>query len=186
MRRWILASSSPRRRDLLEKAGVSFEVMASPADEIHDESMDFRMLCEENAERKAQAISTLHPHAWVIGADTLVSIDQRILGKPHDEAAACAMLRMLSGRTNQVCTGVCLLGPGGKKIRFHEISDVDFLLIGEDEIEDYMRKVNTLDKAGAYAAQEYGELIIREIRGDFSNIVGLPMGKLLTMMNEFS
>ena len=186
MRHWILASSSPRRRDLLEQAGVSFKVMASPAEELHDESMDFRMLCEENAERKAQAISDQHPQAWVIGADTLVSINQRILGKPHDENEARAMLRMLSGRSNQVCTGVCLLGPGGKKLRFHEISDVDFLSIGEPEIEKYMSKVNTLDKAGAYAAQEFGELIIREIRGDFSNIVGLPIRKLLMMMNELS
>ncbi len=185
MRHWILASSSPRRRDLLEQAGLSFEVMASPAEEIHDEAMDFRLLCEENAERKAQAISEMHPQSWVIGADTLVSIDDRILGKPHDQDQARAMLRLLSGRSNQVCTGVCLLGPGGKKIRFHEISDVDFLTIGEQEIEAYMSKVNTLDKAGAYAAQEYGEMIIRGIRGDFSNIVGLPMEKLLAKMNEF-
>lgn len=174
----ILASSSPRRVQLLQDAGFVFQAIASPAEELHDAAMDFRQLCEINAERKARDVAALYPGHWVIGADTLVSLDGIPLGKPRDEEDARSMLRALSGRINHVCTGVCVIDPTGKARVFHELSEVEFRPLTEETISAYMAKVNTLDKAGAYAAQEHGDDIICDIRGDFSNIVGLPMNRL--------
>jgi septum formation protein len=179
MNKLILASASPRRRELLQSAKVEFEVVPSPAGEVHDETIDFRTLCEINAELKARAVADLRPESWVLGADTLVSINGALLGKPANADRAREMLRQLSGRTNQVCTGVCLFGPDGRKVLFHELSEVVFLSLSDHVIDEYMSRVNTLDKAGGYAAQECGEMIIAEIRGDFTNVVGLPMTRLL-------
>jgi septum formation protein len=177
--RLILASSSPRRMDLLRQAGVTVEVIPSTAEELHDPSLDFRVLCTINAERKARDVASQHPGSWVIGADTLVCLDGQPLGKPSDLSAARVMLQALSGRVNQVCTGVCVIDAAGRANVFYETSEVEFLPLSDEVIDDYMSKVNTLDKAGAYAAQEHGEQIIAEVRGDFSNVVGLPMKKLL-------
>lgn len=177
--RLILASSSPRRVKLLQEAGLVFDVIASPVDELHDASMDFRRLCEINAERKARDVATRHPGAWVIGADTLVSLDGIPLGKPRDLTEARAMLQSLSGRINHVCTGVCVIDPSGTAHDFHELTEVEFRTLSDAQIADYMAKVNTLDKAGAYAAQEHGDDIITAIRGDFANVVGLPMTRLV-------
>jgi septum formation protein len=124
-----------------------------------------------------------HPEAIVIGADTLVSIDNTPLGKPKDEMDARAMLWRLSGRTQQVCTGVCVV-ENGQSHRFHEISKVVFKELAEDVITEYMSKVHVMDKAGAYAVQEHGEMIIDEIRGDYDNIVGLPVKKLLRYLER--
>jgi septum formation protein len=180
--RLILASSSPRRIELLREAGVEAEVIPSPVEELHDTALDYRHLCEVNAGRKARDVASRHPGAWVIGADTLVCLDGRPLGKPADLAAARQMLQALSGRVNQVCTGVCVIDPAGKEHVFHEVTEVEFLPLSDEVIDDYMAKVHTLDKAGAYAAQEHGDQIIAEIRGDFSNVVGLPIKKLLEFL----
>ncbi len=180
--RLILASSSPRRIELLREAGVEAEVIPSPVEELHDTALDYRHLCEVNAGRKACDVASRHPGAWVIGADTLVCLDGQPLGKPADLAAARQMLQSLSGRVNQVCTGVCVIDPAGKEHVFHEVTEVEFLPLSDEVIDDYMAKVHTLDKAGAYAAQEHGDQIIAEIRGDFSNVVGLPIKKLLEFL----
>lgn len=177
--RLILASSSPRRIELLRQAGVDVEVIPSPVEELHDTAMDYRHLCEVNAGRKARDVASRHRGAWVIGADTLVCLDGRPLGKPADLTEARAMLRALSGRVNQVCTGVCVIDPAGEEHVFHDVTAVEFRPLSDEIIYDYMSKVHTLDKAGAYAAQEHGDQIIAEIRGDFSNVVGLPVKKLL-------
>ena len=183
--RVILASSSPRRIELLRKAGVAVEVIPSTAEELHDTSFDYRVLCEINAERKARDVASQHPGAWVIGADTLVCLDGQPLGKPSDLSAARAMLQALSGRVNRVCTGVCVIDAAGRANVFHEITEVEFLPLSDEVIDDYMSKVDTLDKAGAYAAQEHGEQIIAEVRGDFSNVVGLPIKKLLDYLANY-
>jgi septum formation protein len=180
--RLILASSSPRRIELLREAGVEVEVIPSPVEELHDTALDYRHLCEVNAGRKASDVASRHPGAWVIGADTLVCLDGQPLGKPADLAAARLMLQALSGRVNQVCTGVCVIDPTGKEHVFHEVTEVEFLPLSDEVIDDYMCKVHTLDKAGAYAAQEHGDQIIAQIRGDFSNVVGLPIKKLLEFL----
>ncbi len=177
----ILASGSPRRRDMLTSAGLEFEVIISPAEEIHDESIPLHTLCEANAELKALAVSAENPEALVIGADTLVYIDETPLGKPSDEKDARAMLRRLSGRSQKVCTGVCL-ARGNESHCFHVITEVVFKNLSDETIRDYMSKVHVMDKAGAYAVQEHGDLIIEEVRGDYDNVVGLPVARLLEEM----
>ncbi len=175
----VLASASPRRRELLEKAGVVFEVVHSPAEELHDAEMAPGFLCELNAGLKADAVAVMRPDATVIGADTLVFIDGIPLGKPADLAEARAMMRRLSGRSHQVCTGVCVIVPGGARRLFHDLTEVVFRELGEGEIDAYFALVNPLDKAGAYGIQEHGERIVSEIRGSYENVMGLPVDKLI-------
>ena len=176
--RLILASGSPRRRDMLREVGLEFDVIPSPAEELHDESMALDQLCEENARLKALAVAQDYPEATVIGADTLVYVDQTPLGKPRSKEEAAAMLMRLSGRTHQVCTGVCI-ARAGEVDSFHAITEVVFKKLSEKIIRDYMAKVDVMDKAGSYAVQEHGEMIIEQVRGDYDNVVGLPVGQLL-------
>lgn len=176
--RLILASGSPRRRDMLQKVGLEFDVIPSPAEELHDEHMPLDQLCEENARLKALAVAQDHSKATVIGADTLVYIDQTPLGKPNSKEEAEAMLMRLSGRTHHVCTGVCI-ARAGKVDSFHTITEVVFKKLSEEIIRDYMSKVDVMDKAGSYAVQEHGEMIIEQVRGDYDNVVGLPVAQLL-------
>jgi septum formation protein len=178
----ILASASPRRRELLEKAGVVFEIIPSPAEEIHDPTMQLHLLCEHNAILKAAAIALIRPDATVIGADTLVFIDRIPLGKPKDMPEAWKMLRQLSGRTHQVCTGVCVISPGGQQTTFHDLTQVTFLPLDDAMIEAYFAKVSPLDKAGAYGIQESGELIVQAIQGSYENVMGLPVQKVLAAL----
>jgi septum formation protein len=178
--RIVLASTSPRRRELLEREGLEFEVMASPAEELHDESIPLSELCEKNAELKARAVEV--PDAVVIGADTLVWIDGVPLGKPKDMDGAREMLRRLAGQVHTVCTGVCVVFPGGVVERFHELTEVQFRDFDEAVIEDYFSKVNPLDKAGAYGIQEHGEMLVDEIVGSFDNVMGLPVALLLARL----
>ena len=179
--RLILASGSPRRRDMLQKVGLEFDVIPSPAEELHDESMALDQLCEENARLKALAVAQDYPEATVIGADTLVYIDQTPLGKPRSKEEAEATLMRLSGRTHQVCTGVCI-ARAGKVVSFHAITEVVFKKLSEKIIRDYMSKVDVMDKAGSYAVQEHGEMIVEQVRGDYDNVVGLPVAQLLAKL----
>ncbi len=179
----VLASGSPRRRDLLTRAGLEFEVVVSPAEEVHDPAMPPDRLCETNAILKATAVARSHPHATVIGADTLVFIDADALGKPADLAEARAMLRRLSGRTHTVCTGVCVIRPGGAIQAFHELSEVVFRVLDDAAIDAYFHLVDPLDKAGAYGIQLHGERIVAEIRGSFDNVMGLPVARLLELLD---
>jgi septum formation protein len=155
------------------------EVIPSDVEELHEPDGDILDLCRENARRKARDVASRHPGAWVIGADTLVGLDGIPLGKPIDRSEARAMLRALSGRVNHVCTGVCLVAPDGGETVFHEMTEVEFLPLSDEVIDDYMSRVNTLDKAGGYAVQEWGEMIIAEVRGDLDNVIGLPVARLL-------
>jgi septum formation protein len=180
----ILASVSPRRSELLSEAGLNFEVVASPAEEIHDASIPLAELCEKNAELKAGAVAKLHPEAVVIGADTLVWIDGEPLGKPRGMEEARAMLRKLSGRAHTVCTGVCVVSPGGEVNRFHDLTQVRFRELDDKVIDDYFSKANPLDKAGAYGIQESGELIVEGIDGNFDNVMGLPVAKVLAALSS--
>ena len=180
----ILASGSPRRKELLAATGLDFEVIPSPAEEIHDASLGMAVLCEENARLKAFAIAADYPDCVVIGADTLVFLDGDALGKPKTMEEARGMLRRLSGRTNQVCTGVCIAGPGDRIATFHDVTDVNFRILTEDEIADYLEKTNPLDKAGAYGIQDHGEMIVESIEGAFDNVMGLPVGKVISALKE--
>lgn len=156
-----------------------FEVVASPAEEIHDDAMEPWRLCEENALLKARAVASDHPDKAVIGADTLVFSEGRALGKPRDMEEAREMLLALSGKIHRVCTGVCILLPDGGKDVFHDVTEVVFHDFGDEVITGYFARVNPLDKAGAYGIQEHGEMLVSEIRGSFENVMGLPVAMVV-------
>ena len=161
---------------MLKKAGYEFEVLSPPDDEVSHACLTIRELTVCNAARKAQRVSLTHPEAVVLAADTLVTIDSCVLGKPIDLEDAVKILRRLSGRTHEVWTAVCLRHAArGKSHTFYETSRVHFRQLSERAIRDYLAKVNPLDKAGAYAAQGHGTEIIEKIEGSYSNVIGLPM-----------
>lgn len=178
----ILASQSPRRSELLRREGVDFTVVVKDTEEEHDASLPPQVLCARNAAAKAEAVAVDYPQATVLGADTLVFIDGTPLGKPADKEDAVCMLMRLQGRTHCVCTAVAVILPGGERRDFADISYVTFRPLTESDVLRYMQLVNVMDKAGAYAIQEHGELIIESIEGDFDNIVGLPVTRLLQVL----
>ncbi len=178
----ILASQSPRRSELLRREGVDFTVVVKDTEEEHDASLPPQVLCARNAAAKAEAVAVDYPQATVLGADTLVFIDGTPLGKPADKEDAVRMLMRLQGRTHCVCTAVAVILPGGERRDFADISYVTFRPLTESDVLRYMQLVNVMDKAGAYAIQEHGELIIESIEGDFDNIVGLPVTRLLQVL----
>lgn len=182
----LLASNSPRRRDLLADARFEFEICAPNIAERFDVDLTLRELTAFNAIRKAMAAARAHPKKIVLAADTLVAIDDHVLGKPNDLVDAFAMLRRLSGTTHEVCTSVfiCHLAHA-KSTSFSEISRVRFRRLTRDEIDHYLARVNPLDKAGAYAAQGFGSEVIEKIDGSFSNVVGLPMEKTASALVQF-
>jgi septum formation protein len=175
----ILASASPRRAELLKLLRVKFRIIPSDATEVVHEHLTPLEICQLNAHRKARAVAKRIPDALVIGADTLVFLDNKILGKPRDFAEARRMLARLQGRTHQVVTGVSLIHLRAHRERVFAIStDVLFHPLDAGQIRDYLSRINPLDKAGAYAIQESGEKIISEISGSYSNVVGLPVERL--------
>jgi septum formation protein len=182
----ILASASPRRAELLEQMGLTFQVVPSHAPEIHRGDLTAPDLAQVNAYRKARAIAKKRLDALVIGADTLVYAGRMLFGKPADLEEACTMLERLSGRTHQVVTGMCLLHLREHRcVVFWEITDVRFRPLDSPQIRRYLSRVNPLDKAGAYAIQEHGEMIVEEISGSFSNVVGLPVERLTAQLEAF-
>ena len=174
--RLILASASPRRRELLGQLGVPFEIVVADVTEHEEASTDPRVMVAHNAALKAEWVSARHPNAAVLGADTTVFIEGVALNKPCDGAEARAMLRRLSGRTHTVFTGLALRrASDGLRIDEGVASDVTFKAFDETVIEDYLARVHTLDKAGGYAIQEHSELLGAEYRGSLTNIIGLPV-----------
>ncbi|MDQ6625386.1 MAG: Maf family protein [Verrucomicrobiota bacterium] len=184
--RFILASGSPRRRELLSAAGFQFEVIAPRTPETAERALTIRELTTANATRKALAVARAQPHAVVLGADTLVALDGNVIGKPADMKEALAIVERLNGRVHRVCTSVFLCSvAGARRNSFSVISEVEFRNLRRAEICAYLEKINPLDKAGAYAAQGYGGEIIREIRGSYTNVVGLPMDETATALARF-
>jgi len=176
----VLASKSPRRRYLLEQAGLTFTVMPSHFDEttipFTDPSNYVRLL----AEAKATEVSLTYPNNWIIGADTIVSIDHNILGKPVSDDEAGDMLRHLSGRTHQVYTGYCICCRSQNR-QFSDVvkTDVQFKCLTTDEITWYIHTREPFDKAGAYAIQGLGTFLVRRINGSYTNVVGLPVCEVI-------
>jgi septum formation protein len=184
--RFVLASASPRRRQLLRDAGYEFEVVSPRVDEVAHGWLTIRELTIWNAARKAAAVSRSSRDAVVLAADTLVTIDGHILGKPSDFEDAVHVLRRLSGRAHEVWTAVRIIDAAqGKTRSFEEMSRVHFRTLDEPAIRNYLRKIDPLDKAGAYAAQGMGMEIIERIEGSFSNVVGLPMEKTTRILRAF-
>ena len=175
----ILASASPRRAELLQLLKLKFRVVPSTATEILDEQLSPFEVCQLNARRKARMVAKKNPDSLVLGADTLVFLDGEIMGKPANPADAERMLTRLQSRTHQVVTGISLIHLRAHRERIFAVStDVMFHPLDAGQIHDYLARVNPLDKAGAYAIQEHGDLIISEISGSYSNVVGLPVERL--------
>ena len=183
----ILASASPRRAELLKLLSVKFRVLPGDVAEVAHEHLSPLEVCQLNAHRKARAVAKKIPDALVLGADTLVFLDNEILAKPRNLADARQMLARLQGRHHQVVTGVCLMHLRSHRERTFAVStDVLFHPLTARQIRDYLAGINPLDKAGAYAIQEHGELIISEISGSYSNVVGLPVEKLREELHQWS
>ncbi|HZV34905.1 MAG TPA: Maf family protein [Verrucomicrobiae bacterium] len=175
----ILASTSPRRSELLRHMGMEFSVIPSSAEEVHNEQLTAMEISQLNAYRKARAVAKQFPDALVLGADTLVYCGTTLFGKPQNMEDAYRMLKQLQGRTHEVVTGVCLLRLRGHRQRiFAERTQVTFRHLGVKEIRDYMALINPLDKAGAYAIQEHGDKIVERVSGSLSNVIGLPTERL--------
>ncbi len=177
----ILASSSPRRRELLAKMGVQFEIVAADVEEhMPSTTEDARALAKHNATLKAQAVARMRPGRWVLGSDTIVVSDGRVLGKPPTLEAASEYLAALSGRTHEVVTGCCLIDPDPEErpLEVSDVSRVTFHELSKQTIEKYLAAVHVLDKAGAYALQEHGDWIIERVAGSRDNVLGLPTERL--------
>lgn len=183
--RLILASASPRRRELLAELGFPFEVIPAEVTEYEAADADPREMVRHNAALKADWIAARHPDATVIGADTTVFVDRTVLNKPRDAAEARAMLRLLSGRSHTVFTGIAIRRlRDGLKLDRGVASEVQFKQLDEATIELYLSRVHTLDKAGGYAIQEETGLIVEKFSGSLTNIVGLPLDEMKQILTQ--
>ncbi len=186
MQEIILASASPRRAELLRRIGVEFRVVPSDVEERLEDSLDARSLALELASQKARAVAARYPEAIVLAADTVVCCDGEILGKPADRQDAVRMLRLLSGRTHEVSTGVVLRRESTGQERCEVVTTrVTFRRLSQEEILGYIATGEPFDKAGAYGIQGYGALLVEGIEGCYSNVVGLPLAKVGEMLREF-
>lgn len=184
--RLVLASGSPRRRELLENAGYIFEIVFPAVSEVAGSCLTIRETTLCNAMRKAMEVAKTAPDAVVLGADTLVALDGHVIGKPADRANAAEILRRLSGRVHEVWTSVIVChSAAGRTQGLQEVSQVQFRRLDDKVIANYLAKVNPLDKAGAYAAQGYGVEIIERIEGSYTNVVGLPMEETTRVLRSF-
>ncbi len=184
MKKIILASSSPRRRELMTLAGLEFEVIVKDVDETVPDGIIPVEAAKLTAKKKALAVAENHGDKIVIGADTIVVAGDKILGKPADKEDAVAMLKMLSGIEHEVITGVCIVC-GEKITGFAQVSRVKFYDLSEDEIRSYVATNEPMDKAGAYGIQGKGCVLVEKIEGDYFNIVGLPVAALVREIKKF-
>ncbi len=183
----LLASTSPRRRFLLREAGIAFDAVAPrgvaedfPSGEPAEE------LVVRHALAKARSVAAANRGRLVLGADTVVVLDERVFGKPADEEEARAMLAQLAGRTHTVYTGLALVdGPSGRELAETEATAVTMRPLGDEEIKYYVATGEPLDKAGAYAVQGRGALLVERVDGDYFNVVGLPLYRLSKMLAAF-
>lgn len=183
----LLASNSPRRKELLKGLGVPFTVTVLPdIDESFPETLEAEEIPVYIARKKAMAyLSRMEESTLLITADTIVWLDGKVYGKPHDEEDAKQMLRALSGKTHQVITGVCLCTQNKEKT-FYSLTDVSFSDLTDREIEYYVSKYKPIDKAGAYGIQEWiGFAAVKEIKGSYFNVMGLPIHKLYQELKSF-
>jgi septum formation protein len=182
--RLILASASPRRRELLTQAGLRFEVLPADIDETRHEHEDPATYVQRLALEKAQAMMALRPDAVVLGADTTVVLDGEVLNKPAGRDDAARMLRLLSGRAHDVHTGIAVVTRGQQHSHV-ETTRVFFAPISEADLERYVGSGDSLDKAGAYGIQGYAARWITRIEGDFFNVVGLPIAATVKLLAPF-
>ena len=183
----ILASQSPRRKQLLEWAEIDFEVIVSDADESFDETLSCEAVAITIAQKKAQVIVQMYmPTIPVLAADTIVVCENEIIGKPKDRSDAIRSLKKLSGKTHRVITGVSIITPQ-KEITFSDTTEVTFHTLTDEQIEFYVDEYKPYDKAGAYAIQEWiGVIGIQSINGDFYNVMGLPVSRVVKSLETFN
>lgn len=190
MEKIVLASASPRRKELLERAGVKFEVLPSKGEEnIQGDSPEevVELLSRSKAFSVGQELLGQKDVSLVIGADTIVSFQNQILGKPADQQEAFETLKLLAGNSHQVYTGVTILirdGENWKAHTFSERTDVEFYPVSEEEILDYIKTGEPMDKAGSYGIQGSFGIYVKGITGDYNNVVGLPLGRLFYQMKK--
>ena len=188
MKKIILASGSPRRKMLMDWAEFSFDVIVSDADESYDPQISPAEIAMSIAEKKIQAVLDLNQvnlsHSIIVAADTIVVLEGEIIGKPVDRADAMGILGRLSGKKHQVITAVCVQDDKQKKV-FHDTTHVSFHALSEEQIIHYVDNYKPYDKAGAYAIQEWiGVIGIQSIEGDFYNVMGLPVSRLVHTLKE--
>ena len=179
----ILASKSPRRKELLSIITTDFEIIPAVGEENADPALSPDMFVQELAKQKALEIAASHPDDVIIGSDTVVAAQGEILGKPKDKADAFRMLSLLSGTSHSVFTGVAVVKNGGVH-SFTEETKVKFFTLSDSEINDYIATGEPFDKAGAYGIQDIGALLVEGIEGDYYNVMGLPVGRLYRLLKE--
>ena len=193
----VLASASPRRQELLKNAGIEFVLKPANIPEVRLDQESAQVFAERMAREKARAVFAGAKEEYVLGADTVVVVAemaggatgvspvevQLVLGKPEREEDAARMLRLISGRKHQVITGVCLIGSGFEDVR-SETTTVEFSALSETEIRDYIATGEPMDKAGAYAIQGAASRWVLNVKGDYSNVVGLPVALVLQILRD--
>ena len=182
----ILASSSPRRKELLNILGLEFIIDSSSVDETLPEGISPELVVETLACKKANAVAEKHPNSIIIGSDTIVVVDNLILGKPVNDDDALAMILKLQGRNHQVYSGISVIDTNtGKHTIAHEITNVAFRNISEEEALRYVATSEPKGKAGSYAIQGYASIFVKRIEGDYFNVVGLPLFLLSNILNKY-
>jgi septum formation protein len=184
---FVLASSSPRRRELLRNAGIAFEVQAEEVPEVHTPGEKPLAFAMRLACAKAAAVAQHRQKDYVLGADTIVIIEGEILGKPKDAADAARMLRLLSNKIHEVTTAVCLICPAGRSsdnLTGYETTSVHMSVLSDEDIASYIATGEPMDKAGAYAIQGIASRWIDRIEGDYFNVVGLPVALVYRMLRK--
>ena len=185
MKKIILASGSPRRKELLELAGVPFEIVVSEVEETIGAYSSPSDIVMSLALQKASAVAENNSDYIVLGADTIVTYESRILGKPSSEAEAKEMLQLLSGKTHEVYTGVAIIAKD-KTVTFYERTEVTFWELTEEEIDTYIASKEPLDKAGSYGIQGKGSIFVQHIQGDYYSVVGLPISRLVGELKKLN
>ena len=185
--RIILASASPRRKELLEQVGVEFEIIPAVGEEIITDSRPQQAVLDLSAQKAAEVAAKVQEDAIILGADTVVAFGDKVLGKPKDEADAEQMLSLLSGKTHSVYTGVTIIVKQSGESRsysFYEETKVTMYTLSEQQIVSYIRTGEPMDKAGSYGIQGRGAVFIEKIQGDYNNVVGLPIARVVRKIEE--
>lgn len=184
MKRFILASASPRRKEILENAGFSFEIIVSDADETTEEKLSPEKTVEELAKRKALSVWQKNSDAVVFGCDTVVAVGGEILGKPRDDEEAFRMIKSLSGKVHTVSTGVCICSAEKTEV-FSNTTQVEFYPLSDETVRSYIATGEGRDKAGSYGIQGFGCVLIKEIKGDYFSVMGLPVSESARVLADF-
>lgn len=189
MKEFVLASASPRRRELLTQIGIPFRICLSKKEEESSQKKPGDIVKELSYTKAKDVFDQGNQDAVVIGADTIVVYDEQVLGKPKDEEDAYKMIKMLQGKTHQVYTGVSVIWRQDNSIQvssFYAVTDVELYGMSEEEIRAYIATNEPYDKAGGYAIQGYFARYVKQIQGDYNNVVGLPVGELYQILNSLN